>query len=59
MPADQAIATIRAAGLVPDLVVEVQPDPVPPDSQGRIWKQNPASGIARDEGTTVRIWGNP
>jgi penicillin-binding protein 1A len=59
MPADQAIATIRAAGLVPSLVVELQPAPVPPNSQGVVWKQSPVSGTARDEGSTVRIWGNP
>jgi penicillin-binding protein 1A len=59
MPAAQAIAAIRAAGLVPDLVVEVQPDPVPPNSGGIVWKQNPASATSVDEGSTVRIWGNP
>jgi penicillin-binding protein 1A len=59
LPAEQALAAIRGAGLVPSLSVEVQPDPVPPNSQGLIWKQNPASGTAVDEGSTVRIWGNP
>jgi penicillin-binding protein 1A len=59
LPADRAIAAIRAAGLVPNLVVEVQPDPVPPNSAGLVWKQNPASSTRLDEGSTVRIWGNP
>ena len=59
LPADQAIATIRGAGLVADLKVEVQPDPVPPNSQGLIWKQSPASRTGVDEGSTVKIWGNP
>jgi penicillin-binding protein 1A len=58
-PAGDAIAAVRAAGLVPDLVAEVQPDPVPPNSQGLVWKQNPASGTRLDEGSTVRLWGNP
>ena len=59
LPADQAVAAIRAAGLVPDLVVEVQPDPVPPDSQGKVWKQSPVSRPAVDEGSTVTIDANP
>ena len=59
LPADQAVAAVRAAGLVPDLVVEVQPDPVPPGSQGKVWKQSPVSQTAVDEGSTVTIHANP
>jgi penicillin-binding protein 1A len=59
LPADRAVAAIREAGLVPDLVVEAQPAPVPPDSQGKVWKQRPASGIGVDEGSTVTISANP
>jgi len=59
LPADQAVAAIRAAGLVANLVVEVQPDPKPPDSQGKVWKQSPASQTAVDEGSTVTIDANP
>jgi penicillin-binding protein 1A len=59
LPAEQAVAAVRAAGLVANLVVEVQPDPVPPDSQGKVWKQSPASQTAVDEGSTVTIYANP
>ena len=55
----EAVAAIRAAGLVANLVVEVQPDPKPPDSQGKVWKQSPASQTAVDEGSTVTIDANP
>jgi hypothetical protein len=40
-------------------VVEVQPDPVPPDSQGKVWKQSPVSGSGIDEGSTVTVDANP
>ncbi len=57
--ADQAAATIRAAGFEANVVVEVQPAPVPPDSNGNAWQQSPVSGTRADEGTTVTVWVNP
>ncbi|MGZ6931940.1 MAG: transglycosylase domain-containing protein [Acidimicrobiia bacterium] len=59
MSADAAAATIRGAGLVAEVRVEVEPDPVPPDSQGKVWKQSPVSGTTIDQGSTVTIWANP
>jgi penicillin-binding protein 1A len=59
LPADRAVAVVREAGLVAQLTVEVQPDPVPPGSQGLVWKQSPASATTADEGSTVRIYANP
>ncbi len=59
LAADQAVAAIRAAGLVPNLVVAQQPAPVPADSQGTVWKQSPVSGTGIDEGSTVTIDANP
>jgi len=57
--ADQAAATIRAAGFEANVVVEVQPAPVPPGSDGKAWQQSPVSGTQADEGTTVTVWVNP
>jgi len=59
MSADAAAATLRGAGLVPDVKVEVEPEPVPPNSQGRVWKQSPISGTVLDEGSSVTLWANP
>ncbi len=56
---DQAAGAIRDAGFVADIVVEVQPSPVPPNSQGKVWQQSPSSGTRLDEGSTVRVWTNP
>lgn len=57
--ADQAAAQIRASGFVADVVVEVQPAPVPPGSDGKVWQQSPLSGTRVDEGSTVKVWANP
>jgi beta-lactam-binding protein with PASTA domain len=59
LAADQAAAQVRALGLVPNVRPEVEPDPVPPDSQGKVWKQSPISGTVVDEGTTITLWANP
>ena len=59
LAADRAVAAIREAGLVPDLVVQQQPAPVPVDSQGKVWKQSPVSGTGIDEGSTVTVVANP
>jgi serine/threonine-protein kinase len=59
LPVDAAAAELRSAGLVPNVVVEVEPDPVPPGSGGQVWKQSPISGTALDEGSSVTIWANP
>ncbi len=59
LPADAAAAQIRAAGFVANVMVEVQPDPRPVESQGRVWKQSPVSDTLRDEGSTVTVWANP
>jgi penicillin-binding protein 1A len=59
LPADRAVAVLREAGFVAQLFVEVQPPPVPADSQGKVWKQNPASSTSVDEGSTVRVYANP
>ncbi len=59
LPVDRAAAFVRLAGLVPNVRVEVEPDPRPPDSQGTVWKQSPVSGTTVDEGTTITLWANP
>ena len=59
LAADRAVAVIREAGLVPNLVVALQPAPVPVDSQGKVWKQSPVSGTGVDEGSAVTIDANP
>lgn len=59
LPADQAAALVRSAGLVANVRVEVEPDPRPADSQGKVWKQSPISGSTVDEGSTITLWANP
>lgn len=57
--ADQAAATLRAAGFVPTIVVEPEPPPGSPARAGRVWKQTPITGAIEDRGATVTISVNP
>ena len=57
--ADQAAATIRAAGFIANIVVAAEPPPGTVDSAGKAWKQSPISGSRADQGSTVTVWVNP
>jgi penicillin-binding protein 1A len=57
--ADDAAATLRAAGLEVTIVVAPEPPPGSPTRAGRVWKQSPISFAMRDEGTAVTIYVNP
>lgn len=57
--ADEAAATLRAAGFVTEVLVGPEPPPGNPARAGRVWKQSPISGAVLDEGETVRLTVNP
>jgi beta-lactam-binding protein with PASTA domain len=57
--ADEAAATMRAAGFVVEIVVRAEPPPGNPARAGRVWKQSPISGAVVDEGARVTLTVNP
>jgi penicillin-binding protein 1A len=57
--ADEAAATLRAAGFSVSVLVRPEPPPGDPARAGRVWKQSPISGGEADEGSTVTITVNP
>jgi penicillin-binding protein 1A len=57
--ADQAAATLRAAGFEIAITVRAEPPPGDPARAGRVWLQSPITGEAADEGTTVAVSVNP
>jgi beta-lactam-binding protein with PASTA domain len=57
--ADEASATLRAAGFTVDVLVRAEPPPGNPARAGRVWKQSPISGAVVDEGAGVTITVNP
>lgn len=57
--ADDAAATLRAAGFEVTIVAEAEPPPGSAARAGRVWKQSPIAGSNAEEGTAVTIWVNP
>jgi penicillin-binding protein 1A len=57
--ADEAAASLRAAGFTVAVTVRPEPPPGDPARAGRVWKQSPFSGAIVDEGSTVTITVNP
>ena len=57
--ADEAAATMRAAGFDVNVVPQPEPPPGSATRAGRVWKQSPVAGSSADQGTTVTMWVNP
>jgi beta-lactam-binding protein with PASTA domain len=57
--ADEAAATLRAAGFEVEIFVRPEPPPGNPARAGRVWKQTPITGAVADAGTVVSVSVNP